>query len=384
MRIGILTQPLRNNYGGLLQNYALQKVLIAAGHEPITLDQGDKRVSKLHLLAYQIKRQIQHSLNPVKYKRPIYRLSAEEETIVRKNTKYFIDKYIKHTRILRSIEDIRIESEQLGLEGFVVGSDQCWRASYNYHFSAMFLSFIENNHLIKKIAYAASFGINTWELNEKKTEPYKKWASEFDIVTVRESSGMDICSNVLGVDSIHVLDPTMLLRIEDYCQLIYGEKEPESTGDLFYYILDPSSKKKAFIKEICTKNRMKSFMVLPKYKEEYCTRQQVKNDIEACVYPRVTQWLRAFMDAKMTIVDSFHGTVFSILFNKPFWVIKNGDRGNARFTSLLSIFGLENRLVDENMLDLIDFNTPVDWEPVNKILEEKRTFCKDLLINYLK
>ena len=384
MRIGILTQPLRNNYGGLLQSYALQKVLMTAGHDPITLDQGNKKVSKLHLVVYQLKRQIQHYVNPVKYKRPICRLSAEEESIVRKNIKYFIDKYIHHTKILRTIDDIRVESERLGIDGFVVGSDQCWRASYNYHFQAMFLSFVENNHMIKKIAYAASFGTDTWELNEKKTELYKKLASKFDLVTVRELSGMDICKNILGVDSVHVLDPTMLLRAEDYCQLVHVEQEPESEGDLFYYILDPSSKKQSFIEQVCTKNGMTSFMVLPKYKEEYCVRQQVKNDIEGCVYPRVTQWLRAFIDAKMTIVDSFHGTVFSILFNKPFWVIKNGDRGNTRFTSLLSIFGLENRLVDENMLGSIDCNTPIDWEPVNRILDDKRTFCKELLINHLR
>ena len=85
------------------------------------------------------------------------------------------------------------------------------------------------------------------------------------------------------------------------------------------------------------------------------------------------------MDAEMTIVDSFHGMVFSIIFNKPFWAIGNVSRGMSRFTSLLKMFHLEDRLLDADNLDDVDFSKPIDWTMVNGILEKKRRECKSLL-----
>lgn len=112
-------------------------------------------------------------------------------------------------------------------------------------------------------------------------------------------------------------------------------------------------------------------------------KEDIKRRIEDCVFPGVTAWLRAFMDAEMTIVDSFHGMVFSILFNKPFWVIGNVHRGMSRFTSLLKVFHLEDRLLDTYHLDGVDLKTPIDWEMVNAILDEQRKESKKLLLNNL-
>jgi exopolysaccharide biosynthesis predicted pyruvyltransferase EpsI len=86
----------------------------------------------------------------------------------------------------------------------------------------------------------------------------------------------------------------------------------------------------------------------------------------------VTQWLRAFMDAKMIITDSFHGCVFSIIFNKPFWVVGNSERGNARFDSLLKTFNLEERLIDINKFQIQHLNKEIDWMRVNDIISSKR------------
>ena len=183
---------------------------------------------------------------------------------------------------------------------------------------------------------------------------------------------------------MHVLDPTMLLNNEDYIQLIEKEKEPKTNGGLFTYILDPDTKKSAFIQKVAKAKGIKAFQVLPKCQAETRTKEDVKNNIEDCVFPCVTTWLRAFMDAEMTIVDSFHGMVFSIIFNKPFWVIGNVSRGMSRFTSLLKMFHLENRLLDENNLDDVDFFKPIDWVKVNCILENKREFSKTLLLNKIK
>ena len=95
------------------------------------------------------------------------------------------------------------------------------------------------------------------------------------------------------------------------------------------------------------------------------------------MFPSVTSWLRGFMDAEMVVVDSFHGAVFSIIFNKPFWVIGNKKRGNARFESLLGMYGLENRMVESGQE--IDRNATIDWNRVNEIRQKEQERCLELL-----
>jgi hypothetical protein len=158
----------------------------------------------------------------------------------------------------------------------------------------------------------------------------------------------------------------------DYEQLILSENEKQSEGDLFYYILDPSEKKSSIIQSIADSYNLTPFTILPRYQAENRTKENVKKNTEDCVFPSVTKWLRAFLDAKIVVADSFHGTVFSILFNKPFWAISNSERGNARFDSLLGLFGLKGRLINSSDEIPNDWDAPIDWDTVNKIIEEER------------
>jgi exopolysaccharide biosynthesis predicted pyruvyltransferase EpsI len=130
--------------------------------------------------------------------------------------------------------------------------------------------------------------------------------------------------------------------------------------------------------------KLKSFYVMAKRKftdfEKEC--------IEDCIFPPATAWLRGFMDAEFVVTDSFHGTVFSILFNKPFIAIGNQDRGLARFSSLLKLFNLENRLI-QTSTDIDDklLHEKINWEKVNAILREKKEqslrFLNDLFYSQL-
>ena len=380
MKIGILTQPLHANYGGLLQNYALQQTLVRAGYEVETIDwEGD---SGLRETLYRMKVRVLHTLLPNKYPQLGYKPNDKERSIIQRNTNHFINTYINHTEAMHSYEGFVSQTEKGKYDAYVVGSDQCWRPCYNAFLSSMFLDFVQDKH-VKRIAYAASFGTDKWEFTPQQTAVCAPLAKKLDLVTVREDSGVKLCKEYLGVDAVHVLDPTMLLTKEDYIQLIEKEKEPKSNGTLFNYILDPDEKKSAFIQKVAKAKGLKAFQVLPKCQTETRTKEDVKNRIEDCVFPGVTTWLRAFMDADMTIVDSFHGMVFSIIFNKPFWAIGNVSRGMSRFTSLLKMFHLEERLLDADNLDDVDFSKPIDWTMVNGILEEKRRECKNFLLTIL-
>lgn len=380
MKIGILTQPLHSNYGGLLQNYALQQTLVRAGHEVETIDWGGG--SGFRAMLYRMKVQVLHTLLPNRYPLLKYMPNDKEKSIIQRNTHHFINTYINHTETIHSYEGFVSQAAKGKYDAYVVGSDQCWRPCYNAFLPSMFLDFVQDKQ-VKRIAYAASFGTDKWEFTPQQTAVCVPLAKKFDMVSVREDSGVKLCKENLGVDAVHVLDPTMLLTKEEYIQLIEKEKEPKSNGTLFNYILDPDAKKSVFIQKVAKAKGLKAFQVLPKCQTETRTKEDVKNRIGDCVFPGVTTWLRAFMEADMTIVDSFHGMVFSIIFNKPFWAIGNVSRGMSRFTSLLKMFHLEDRLLDADNLDDVDFSKPIDWTMVNGILEEKRRECKKLLLTNL-
>lgn len=380
MKIGILTQPLQANYGGLLQNYALQQVLIREGHDVETIDWDPNK--SIYVQLSRLKWKILSLLFPKKYPKFRYQPTDREKAVIQHHTNHFISKYINSTSAVYTESGFAEQARKGCYDAYVVGSDQCWRPCYNRFLSSMFFDFVQDKKS-KRIAYAASFGTDQWEFTSKQTSVCTPYAQKFNLVTVREDSGVKLCKNHLGVDAVHVFDPTLLLTKEDYICLIDAEKEQKAVGTLFNYILDPDTRKSVFIQRVAESKGLKSFQVLPKCQAENRTKEDIKNHIEDCVFPRVTTWLRAFMDAEMTIVDSFHGMVFSVIFNKPFWVIGNTARGMSRFTSLLNVFHLEDRLLDIDHLEQVDISKPVDWDRVNAILEEKREGSKSLLLNEL-
>lgn len=380
MKIGILTQPLLNNYGGLLQNYALQQVLKGMGHETETVDWELQSPIYRRMLSW-CKWYVYKNIG-VKVEKPRYKLSRAEEAAIGQHTKSFIEKNISVcSQKARTSEEFVSIDDKIHYDAYVVGSDQVWRPSYNSNMmTAMFLDFVKRKDT-KRIAYAASFGTSEWEFTPSMTLSCAQLAKKFDLITVREKSGVNLCKRHLGVEATWVLDPTMLLGREDYERLVMAENEPVSKGSLFHYILDPSEEKEALIERVAANQGLDPFTIMPKCQAENRTNWDVKNRIEDCIFPSVTSWLRGFMDAEMVVVDSFHGAVFSIIFNKPFWVIGNSERGNARFESLLDLFGLVDRMITPR--DVVDFKKPVDWDRVNDIRRKELVRCIDLLCSEL-
>ena len=386
MKIGILTQPLRNNYGGLLQNYALQTVLKKEGYDVVTIDWDWSSERSIRLILSATIRYILHYMTNGRISKVELRYvpTPDEDAIIHMNVYRFVRKYINATTKTQNIKPFERIANSQNCNAFIVGSDQCWRPKYNASFlPVMYLSFVTNDN-IKRLSYAASFGTDKWEYSTSQTEKCKKLVKQFDLVTVREKSGINLCKEYFGIEVSQVLDPTMLLDKEDYINLIVQENEPECKGSLFYYILDPNDKTEKFIESVARNLELSPFMVLPKYKEEYRKKINVKENIKDCIYPSPLTWIRAFYDAKMTIVDSFHGMVFSIIFNKPFWVIGNKKRGMSRFLSLLEMFDLQDRLIDENDLSNVDIRKPINWDMVNKKREALKNYSLSLLLNFLR
>lgn len=385
MKIGIVTQPLHFNYGGLLQNYALQQVLKEMGHQPCTLDWTRVREPEMRRITRNIKNKVLYTLHLKKdCKIKDYRVTPEEFATIGRYTIPFVNRYITRTRVVNTSAGFRRLFAEGGYDALISGSDQVWRPKYSNPFlKEMFLCFAVDKG-VRRVAYAASLGTDVWEYSKEMTTACASLAQKFDHISVREDSGIALCQDYLGVAANLVLDPTLLLQQENYSRLVIEAGDTKSIGSLFYYILDPTAGKTDFIKQAGREMGLNPFTIAPGYMRSEWTRFRIRHRIEQCVCPPVTQWLRGFMDAEMTIVDSFHGMAFSIIFNKPFWAIGNKSRGLSRFTSLLKLLGLEDRLVDPAELDSVRLSSPINWQCVNQALEANRQHSIDWLANALK
>lgn len=357
MRIGILTLPLHTNYGGILQAYALQTTLERMGHEVVVFDTPNKcplpPLWKLPLSF--VKRILLKSMGRID-RIFIERYNNRVYPVITKEIQPFIDEKI-HRKVFTKFSKL----DACDFDAIVVGSDQVWRSIYfipmwfGQPMENAYLSFTKGWN-IKRISYAASFGTDKWEYNEKQTLHSKKSLQMFDAVSVREENGVKLCKQYFDVDALHVLDPTMLLDANDYIELFKQKQTHKSKGNLLNYVLDETNEIENLIKKVSSEKKMITFAVNNPYEGDNT------KPLNRRIKPSVETWLRGFYDADFVITDSFHACAFSIIFKKQFIVVGNKERGMARFKSLLKMFGLEERLVDEN----VDVNTlqPIDYNKV--------------------
>jgi polysaccharide pyruvyl transferase WcaK-like protein len=378
MRVATLTLPLHTNYGGNLQAFALQKTLIKLGHEVVLLNyrKGTLRKSIFRRVASKIKN-LALSSNKTSH----FVFSQHEQSEINKHH----DNFIKNQIITSSpfydegsLEKFVIDNK---IECVIVGSDQVWRPKYTPKISPFYLNFICEHSNVKKVSYAASFGVDLWEYTSSELSECKKLIAAFDSISVRESIAVDMCQEFFGVDAEHVLDPTLLLSQDEYIDLFEKSNIPSFKGKIFSYVLDSDGNKTAFMNQISSFLNKEIFTTYPK---KHLKTEAAIADISDYQFPSVEAWLKSFHDADFVVTDSFHGTVFSIIFNKPFIAICNKERGSARFKSLLEMFSLEDRLVyDMSEVDFNLLNSPIDYERVNEILNLQRIKSLDFLTKAL-
>lgn len=172
-------------------------------------------------------------------------------------------------------------------------------------------------------------------------------------------------------------DPTMLLLCEDYMQLGRLYPTERSTGQMIVYMLDQSKFKLEMVRRIAD-------VVGLNYRLINAETDNWFAPLERRIAPAVETWLESFKNAAFVVTDSFHGCVFSILFNKPFWVLGNKERGMARFDSLLKIFQLQDRMIfSSEELVRTKLTAKIDWQNVNRILEQQRGNASRFLKYYL-
>ncbi|OCL82738.1 polysaccharide pyruvyl transferase family protein [Arcobacter porcinus] len=364
MKIGILTLPIAENYGGILQAVALYRLLHKQGHDVVLIYKDSyqkplKKIVKNILLSSAF-----DFLN-------IKRVKNHKEWQKRK---YFhrplIEKEIfKISENLYTKKDLENFVNKKNFDAVIVGSDQVWRKAYinDKHYKSYFLDFVDGTKT-KKIAYAASFGKDYWE-GKDDIDDISKLISDFTAVSTREKSGVDICKNSFGFnDAKHVLDPTMLMDKEFYINEIISKYDTSrvSKGGLLTYVLDEEDEKKEIIDFVKENLQIDNIHHL----KGFNTSQTIYS---------VPEWLASFANADFVVTDSFHGMVFSIIFEKDFLVIGNEGRGMDRFVSLLGLLELEDRLILNKSELNIEKLKKIDFINVKEILNKEQKISEDFL-----
>lgn len=372
LKIGILTLPITDNYGGILQAVALYRTLHNQGHDVVLVYKKfyHKEVLWKNIIKNILIKMPFHDFKKIKTNYKLNKKKLDMKFFHRP----FIEKEIFNiSKDLCSKQNLENFVKKENFDAVIVGSDQVWRKQYinDIFYKSYFLDFV-NGSKTKKIAYAASFGKDHWE-GENDSDDISKLLKDFTAISTREKSGVDICKNTFAFsDATHVLDPTILMNKEFYIKEIilkYDVSKIQKNG-LVTYVLDEEDEKKEIINFV-------------KEKLEVNNIHHLKGFDSSKITYSVPEWLASFANADFVVTDSFHGMVFSIIFEKEFVVIGNHSRGLDRFISLLSLLGLKNRLV----FDIKDLEgkelESIDYGKVRLILEDEKKKSLEFLMRAL-
>lgn len=376
MKIGIVTFFQDDNVGTCLQAFALQKKMLELGHH----------VEILNYIHQDIVKQNKSKRNKIKgilktygnknvfyYKRLKVVDSKTRVKFQEFRNKYFL---LSEEKCLEYTEMLKYEDKY---DAFVCGSDMIWTPSFQIDHKVYFLQFCNAK---KRIAYAPSFGTDSIPANLEKD--FGKYIKSFSYLSCREDSGIDLIYRMVGRHAELVLDPTQLIKKEEWEK--YFIKEKHEKKYVLCYLFGASKKVTRWYKSLICEiaNHYKAdIRYMPMNRSEQVHELHYG---DASYGP--IDFLNLIYNAEFVITNSYHGFMFSLIFEKPFIVVRR-DEGlywsqfEKRFESVLKLIHLENRLlqkgncVEEKLYD-------IDYRMINKKLEEQRKHSEKYLYNAIK
>lgn len=305
------------NYGAILTAYALQQFFKDKNLDFRILNCNPKKNSK-------------------KYRQSFVKKFADKNLI--------LTNYIKNPKALQELN--------YSAETFVVGSDQVFKDHcMKKYFNQFLLPYTDFSK--KRIAFSASFGKENFDADDKDKYVISKYLKRFDGISVRETSGVELCKREFGVRAEHILDPVFLTKRENFLKFV-DKNNTKYQDKIVCMFLDSSEKIKNSVKKLSQDLSAEVVNITGKNLP-------------------VEEFLTAIYSSKYFVTDSFHGTCFGILFHKNFVTLKNEDRGNARFDSLIQTFGLKDCFVTspENITPPV-FNQSIDWNSIENIISKEK------------
>ncbi len=356
-RVGLLTLPLHSNYGGIIQAAALYALLQEFGHHPVLLRKAHNRVWWKRAIVEVLK--WLPGQNLANFRNQHLKLQRHAK---------FIDEFLPgKSRLCYSDLELKAECDRLGVDTVVVGSDQVWRLDYidDGFYDSYFLSFLEGS-MVRRISYAASFGTDRWT-DEYKVAAVSRLLSGFSAVSVREDSGIALCAEYFGCEGVaHVLDPTLLIDRSFHESVVAALATGRAERGLYAYVLDGSAATLAVVEAVQRSERLSKVIV-------------AAPEVDLAGYVNMGEWLCRFRDAEFVVTDSYHGMIFSIVFEKQFVAVGNIVRGLTRFKSLLTLLGLQDRLIEAVEGEVHYPSGVIDYVVVNQRLAELRRDSRDFL-----
>lgn len=381
-KVGIVSCYFKNNYGSMLQAYATKKILDNNNipNETINIDNNiDFKKGKRKYYASQL-----FNFKFIKSKFGMIKLKLDKKIVkdLGKNISIRDSKYKefrKEFNLSISCPDYKSLSEmaEAKYSDVIVGSDQLW-LPVNVVSDYYTLNWVPDN--INKISYATSFGIS--KIPDKYTDEYKKFLSRINYLSVREESGKKICDEY-GISSKVVCDPTILLTKEEWEQEAVQERIIPDKYILCYF-LGSNIEHRKFAEKLKEKTGYK--IVSLNHADEYVKYSDTFADITPYdIGPR--EWINLIKNAEYVCTDSFHGTVFSLLFNKTFFDFRrysesNKMSTNSRIDSLLDLAGVDkNRILtgNEDVDTVIKYK--INYSKVNKNIDKIRQESKKWLLS---
>ena len=385
MKIGLVCNFYIYNYGSVLQSYALEKYIeyMQVPYEVINYRDVANKKQKIKII---FKLKLKNILN---IKKLIEKIKLREEVKLDKQYKSviekrknaydaFIDKYFTLSKCCNSIEDVKKISDNYDV--ILLSSDQLWGPAdliRDYHTLRNFPK------KAKKIAYATSFGVA--RLPRFLHKSVNKFIPQIECVSVREKSGQKIIKEICNRDVPVVVDPTLLVDVKEWHKLLSQQQCMIKGKYVFCYFLGENSDHIGTTVDFCKKNNLKMVSIL--HTEKY----NVKTLRFADEYPDgvgPAEFLNLIYNAEYVISDSFHASVFSILFHKKFVVFDRyktglGESRNTRIDNLLELLGVEERhYVYQCDLDAV-INKDINWSVTERRLKEERTKSEKYLCDSL-
>lgn len=371
MKIGILTYwSSSDNYGQVLQCYALQRYLINQGHDAFLIKYNPSNET------IPIWRKL---INNLSFQKIVYKFSSQRrkdkqnfileqhlrdfnrKLNVKRQFDEFRHEYIHSTDIVySSIDELRNSPPEA--DAYICGSDQVWNNSLLLrNAAAWFLSFGKEN--VKRFSYAASIGRY---LQKKEMPTFRKYLAKFDAISVREDSARELCVQAGFPQTQVTLDPTLMLPIENFRRLEHCNGFQEHY--MFLYVLNVSTQEEIYWKEIQAYLQTTNLALKIVCSSGYMQARELlesHHNIQATI----PEWLGYIDDAQCVMTTSFHGVVFCIKMHKPFLAIMLTNKyakGNDRIISLLNQLDLSSRIYNPNKSIDVQMTPVIDWDKVEQ------------------
>lgn len=379
-KVGLVTCYFKNNYGSQLQAYATQKVIQDLGYETETIEcesnidfkAGKKKYYKSQIFNFSF---VKSKFGMIKMKIDTKLNKKLGKNVAIRNAKYkeFKKNYKMSNKYLTYQELGELSKNYASV---VVGSDQLW-LPVNVVSDYYTLNWVADG--VNKISYSTSFGVSSIP-DEYKTL-YETFLNKIDSLSTRENTGVDIIKNTIGKEAKLVCDPTLLFDKDEWMSI--QEEKPFADGDyIFCYFLGNNMEHRKFAERLKEKTGYK--IVSLNHCDEYVKYSDKFAD-EAPFNVGPAEFLNLIRNAKIVLTDSFHGTVFSLIYNKTFFNFrrhsaKNKNNTNSRLDSLLQIAEVSNERIltgTEDVETVLEYK--IDFDKVNKNLKIFREDSKEWL-----